>query len=202
MKPIPINLAVEDQLSEAVARRLLQHTEKPFSIGTVFNRGGFGYLSKTADGWNAAAKSIPFLLLTDLDQAVCPSWLLHQWLPNGIHPNMIARVAVREVEAWLLADAEMFASFLGLSPDVIPYEPDALEDPKAELVRLARRSRKGEIKRRIVPNANSTAKQGRDYNACLIEFVRQSWRPDSASRNSPSLHRCLERLKDFQPIWR
>jgi hypothetical protein len=202
MNPIPINLAVEDLLSEAVARRLLHHAQKNFAIGTVFNRGGFGYLRRTAEGWNAQAKSVPFFLLTDLDTAPCPSDLLGQWLPNGIHPNMLARVAVREVEAWLLADSEAVASFLGLAQQTMPANPDGLNDPKAELVRLAARSRKSGIKQRLIPKPNSTAKQGRDYNACLTEFVTGTWRPEVAANLSPSLERCLHRLKQFQPQWR
>lgn len=106
MSPIPINLAIEDSLSEVVLRRLLAHANREYAIGTAYGRTGFGYLRRTIEGWNRAAKSIPFAVLTDLDMLPCPGELVTSWLPTRHHPNLLLRVAVREVEAWLLADAE------------------------------------------------------------------------------------------------
>lgn len=48
--PIPIDVAVEDPLSEAIAKRLLTHTASGFAVGTTYRRGGFGYLRKTIRG--------------------------------------------------------------------------------------------------------------------------------------------------------
>ena len=188
-------------LSEVVAKRLLIDSGRNFCIGAVYNRGGNGYLRKTVPGWNNAAKSIPFFLLTDLDAAVCPSTLLSSWLPGTIQQNLIFRVAVREVESWLLSDSASFSNFLGLSKSRIPQRPDELQDPKATLVRLASLSPHGLIKRRIVPRPNSTVKQGRDYNGCLSEFVTKAWNPNEAALISPSLCRCRQRLSEFQPSW-
>jgi hypothetical protein len=64
MSPIPINIAVEDLLSEVVAKRLLMDSGQTFAVGVVYNRGGYGYLKRTAKGWNQAAKGKPFFLLT------------------------------------------------------------------------------------------------------------------------------------------
>jgi hypothetical protein len=201
MKPIPINIAVEDLLSEAVAKRLLADSGRNFSIGVVFNRGGNGYLRKTVQGWNNAAKSVPFFLLTDLDADACASALMASWLPDSVHPNLIFRVAVREVESWLLADRISFSSFLGVSGSRLPERPDELSDPKSTLVELVSKSRHNLVKARIVPRPNSTAKQGRDYNGCLCEFVMKKWTPDQAALNSPSLDRCRRRLAEFLPTW-
>lgn len=55
---------------------------------------------------------------------------------------MCFRIAVREVEAWLLADAEQAAGFLAVPLARIPAEPETLPDPKATLIALAGRSRK------------------------------------------------------------
>ena len=44
MSAIPVNLAVEDDLSEAVLKRLLMHTARGFAIGTVYGHSGYGYL--------------------------------------------------------------------------------------------------------------------------------------------------------------
>ena len=107
MKPIPVNLATEDELSETVLLKVLKHLNR-FAVGNCYRRGGYGYLRKTISGWNGAARGIPFVLLTDLDDCECPQKLLETWLGTTRHPNLLFRVAVREVESWLLADREFF----------------------------------------------------------------------------------------------
>jgi len=71
MQPIPIHIAVEDPLSEAVLRKILICSNRPYIVGSCFNRGGFGYLKKNIRGFNNAAKGTPFLVLTDLDRTEC-----------------------------------------------------------------------------------------------------------------------------------
>src|SRR5271166_3110925 len=102
MNLIPVNLATEDELSETVLLRMLADLGR-FAVGTSYRRGGFAYLERNISGWNHAAKGIPFILLTDLDRCVCPAKLFGDWLKAPRHPNLLFRVAVREVEAWLLA---------------------------------------------------------------------------------------------------
>lgn len=152
-------------------------------------------------GWNKAARGVPFVILTDLDRYPCPSALIQEWIPRHRHPNLLLRVAVREVEAWLLADAANLAAFLRIRPQVIPPDPDSLQDAKAVLVGAASQSRSQEVRRRVAPKRGSTAKQGPEYNACLGDFGRHSWDVDSASSKSSSLHRTLTRLQSFTPIW-
>lgn len=73
--PIPIYLAVEDDLSEVLLRRLLQ--ERPvFAVGPVFKRNGFGYLRKNTPAFNNMARVSPVLLLTDLDRHNCAPGLI------------------------------------------------------------------------------------------------------------------------------
>jgi hypothetical protein len=202
MRPIPIHVAVEDELSETMVRRLLLDTGRDYSIGVVFRRGGFGYLRKRANNWNAAAAAgTPILLLTDLDQHFCVSDLIKSWLDNTPHPNLIFRIAVREVESWLLADRACFAGFLGIHERLMPFEPDAIPDPKRSLVGLARKSRIRTLREAIVPRSGSTAVQGPDYNDPLCEFVRAQWNPDAAATQSPSLSRAKAKLLAFEPTW-
>jgi hypothetical protein len=201
MTPIPINIAAEDLLSEAVAKRLLSDSGQMFSVGVVYNRGGYGYLKKTANGWNHAAKGTPFFLLTDLDSAPCPSALMASWIPGTKHQNFIFRVAVKEVESWSLADRINFAHFLKVQKTRLPERPDELPDPKATLVKLAAGSPLSQVKARLVPRPRTTAKQGRDYNGCLTDFVMTKWVPEQAALNSPSLNRCRMRLATFRPVW-
>jgi hypothetical protein len=79
-RPIPIHLAVEDELSEWVLRRIIASRPTNYSVGAVFGKGGFGYLKRQVRAFNNAAKRCPFLLLTDLDQTVCPPQLIADWL--------------------------------------------------------------------------------------------------------------------------
>jgi len=198
---IPINLAVEDSLSETVLRKLLETTKRGFSVGTVYGRGGNGYLRKTIEGWNNAAKGTPLLLLTDLDMDDCPPSLISKWLSTPKQHNLLFRVAVREVEAWLLPDAGL-APYLSVASRLMPQSPELLDDPKAEVIKLASRSRSSDIRRSLVPRPGSTARQGPGYNSCLEDFVRRSWDVNGARKRSASLDRTLARLSAFVPIWR
>jgi hypothetical protein len=201
MSPIPVNLAIEDELSESVLRTVLEFVNRDYFVGTAYGRQGFGYLRKTARGWNAGAIGTPFILLTDLDDHACAPDLIQNWLNVAIHPNLIFRVAVREVEAWLLADRINVARFLRVPEARIPLICDGLADPKQELIRLARRSRSRDIRERIAPRNGSTAQQGPDYNGCLGGFVRTMWDVQAACNVSPSLARAVRRLTAFVPTW-
>jgi hypothetical protein len=199
---IPVNLATEDELSETVLRRLLDSSGRAYAIGVAYGRTGFGYLRRTITGWNRAARFVPFIVLADLDRCTCPAELIDDWLSEPRHPNLLLRVAVREVEAWLLADRANLARYLRVSEKWIPADPDALPDPKATLVNAARRSKSKEVRERIAPKRGSTAKQGRDYNSCLAEFVHMDWNIEEAAARSNSLHRTVARLGSFTPAWR
>jgi hypothetical protein len=139
MTDIHINLAVEDALSEAVLREMLKQSQRPFFIGSCLNRGGYGYLKKITPGLNHAAKGMTYLILTDLDRGECPLAIISDWLKQPKHPNLLFRVAVKEVEAWLLAHREALAEFLGISVSLIPANVDEIPDPKQLLINLARK---------------------------------------------------------------
>lgn len=194
----PINLAVEDDLSEAVLRKILRDGHV---VGDCYKRGGYGYLKKNIRGFNVAAKGMPFLVLTDLDSRECAPALIEDWLPVPIHHNLLFRVAVREVESWVLADRDRFAKFLGIRKTLVPVNVDAIDDPKEGLINLARKSRKRGLREDIVPTEGSTAKQGPDYNGRLKSFVEEFWNPYEAMHNSPSLRRTIRAVEKFQPEW-
>lgn len=201
MDPIPINLAVEDPLSDAVARKILSSSSGIYEVGVTYSRGGFGYLKSKLEGFNNAAKGTPFFVLTDLDVEECAPKLRAQWLPNGNHPNLVFRIAVREVESWLLADLKNFSAFLGIKTSAMRRSIETIKDPKDFLIRLASKSPRREIRADIVPPRNSARKQGPNYNGRLIEFVEKKWNPIQASRLSDSLDRAIKRLDDFSPVW-
>ncbi|HLP90561.1 MAG TPA: hypothetical protein VK184_18515 [Nostocaceae cyanobacterium] len=198
---ISINLAVEDPLSEAVLRAILHQSNRPYKVINCYCQQGYGYLQKTIKGFNNAAKGIPYIVLTDLDRKDCPLALIEQWLPYPKHPNLLFRIAVREVETWLLADREAFANFLGIQQILIPQDVDAIDDPKQTLINLAKKSKKGELRDAIVPKPNSTAKVGRDYNGQLIYFVENFWKAEVAKLCSPSLQRTVNSIAIFEPVF-
>lgn len=200
MKPIPVSLAVEGVLDEAVLSHLLAQSGKRFTVGACYGKRGKDYLRQNVARFNYAAAHKPFIILTDLDEEDCPPGLVNRWLPLGQHGNLVLRIAVREVETWLLADRDQLAGFLGIAGTEIPQWPDRQQDPKALLVRLASRSRKRDIREDLVPAHESTSKVGKNYVGRLIHFVRNAWRVDSATRKrSPSLDKAIKSLEAFVP---
>lgn len=199
--PIPINLAVEDELTESLTLKLLGSFGARYAHKTIYNRGGNSYLRNTINSFNYAAKGIPFLIGTDLDQYECPPVLIVDWLQAPKHPNLLIRVAVREAEAWVLADRDNFAKFLGIRSVLIPANVEALPNPKESLIALARKSRRKNLRDDLCPRAGSTSRIGPNYNGQLARFVSEMWNPDTAKLNSNSLKRTIERLAAFRPTW-
>lgn len=199
MSDIAVNLVFEDILSGAVLLKLLAHSRQDYLVGFNYNASGFGWIKKRINAFNRAARGMPYLILTDLDRHECPPILIDQWLDAPRHPNLLFRIAVREVEAWLLACREAFASFMGVPQSRIPVDVEAIDNPKEFVVSLARRSRRRDIRIDIAPEPYSTAKVGPDYSGRLTRFVQGSWNPDVAMRHSRSLRKAIEALEGFRP---
>jgi len=199
--PIPLNLVFEDGLTESLALKILHTIPTAYATRTVYNRGGNGYIRRIVDGFNKAAKGIPFLVGTDLDTYECPSALIDDWLTTPKHHNLLIRVAVHEAEAWVLADRNNFANFIGIGVASVPVNVEALPNPKEVLIQLARNSRKRQVREDICPRLNSTSKIGPNYNARLSSFVSENWNPAVARINSRSLNRTIDRLIAFRPQW-
>jgi hypothetical protein len=194
MSIIPICLAFEDDLSEAILKEILRQSQRSFQIETFIRGRGFGNLKRKLPDLNRAANHFLWLVLTDLDREKCPTALQNEWLKAPKHPNLLFRIAVVTVESWVLADREAFADFLGISRDVIPYDLDAVSHPKDLLVRLAKKSKKRDLRDALVPKEGGTARVGKDYNGTLIAFVQQSWRVENAQHHSRSLARAIKAI--------
>lgn len=188
-----INATVEGDLDEAVVRRLIRHVGA--EIGSVYGRKGKGYIQEKIRSFNQAAHVMPWLVLVDLDNSpTCAPTMRRIWLPEPAS-NMCFRVAVREIEAWLLADREEAAAFLGVSPARIPSIPESENDPKRVIVDLAARSRRRGIQDDMTPRPGSGRAVGPAYDDRLVEFVEKHWRPDVAAEAADSLRRCLVCLR-------
>jgi hypothetical protein len=84
---IYINLVYEDDLSEAVMKRLLFQFENKFTIAYTYPGHGFGYLKKNIRGFNQASIVTPYFMLTDLDTYKCPHDLINDWINFPVNPN-------------------------------------------------------------------------------------------------------------------
>lgn len=192
-----VMLIVEDRLGEALLRRAVACANPKLSVDRCLVTGGFGRIKAKVDVYRRACRVLPHVVLTDLDRAACAPSLLAEWGVTPAPREFLFGVAVREVEAWLLADIEGVAAWLSTSPDSLPRDPESLPDPKATLLRLARRSRHRDLIADICPAPGSRVHTGPRYNERLGRFASYDWNPQRAATRAPSLDRALRRLATF-----
>lgn len=195
-----ILLAVEDELSAAVMQRLVAAVDRGFVIARIINARGNARLRADVEKFRTACHVLPHVVLTDLDRIPCPPELLKKWGALNLPPRLLIRIAVREVESWLLADRSGIADFLAVATIKIPAEPEREVDPKQTLINLARRSRRRRLTQELTPEPGSPNQIGPLYNARLTEFVNNGWDVTRARANAPSLERTMKRLSTFLPI--
>lgn len=197
MKEAPVltvSVAVEGRLDMAVMCRVL--AEAGCQPGTIYGLKGKAFLRERLAGYNRAAERWPWCILVDLDYADCAPRLIAEWLPQPA-ALMCFRVAVREVESWLMADAEQLSLFLGVSARDIPSDTESLADPKEAMVSLARRSDRREIREAMVPRPASGRGIGPAYALRLSEFTQTMWRPRVAAEACRSVSKCMNRIEEM-----
>ena len=192
-----IALATEDELSEAIGLRLIAENARLSSLEPMLlRRDGFGYLKSRMKNWQELARQRTVLLLTDLDQKACPVVLREEWLDGmALHAGLLFRVAVREIESWVLADHAGFRVLIG-DKGKLPPAPDELPDPKQHLLRLARLAPR-DVRQDLVIVEGSRLRQGLGYNQRLVGWVRSHWDPGRAAERSPSLARARAALSRY-----
>ena len=192
-----VALATEDELSEVVGQKLVNDAGAGLSVTLRLRRGGAGYLKSKMRNFCELARRMPVLLLTDLDTAQCPMTLIGAWSRNNAVPDrLIFRVAVRQVESWLLADRESIANLLKVSLRLLPGNPDKLPDAKRFLLQLASKAPR-RVREELIAVRGATASQGLGYNTLLSDFVRSRWNPSRAATRSDSLTRARLRLAEL-----
>ena len=196
--PVVVTTAVEGITDEAVLRRVCTFIGVP--LGNVYGRYGKSYILAKLNGYNNSAQFRHWVVLLDLDNdGLCAPDVLARWLPTPSR-LMRLRVAVREVEAWLLADPERLGKHLSVSAAEIPANPDDVIDPKRFMVELARRSRRRSIRQDMLPAVGSGQAVGPAYVSRMIEFIQDDktgWRPEVAARKSDSLRRCISAISEL-----
>jgi hypothetical protein len=194
---VGLALATEDELSEVVGQKLVSDVGGDLMVTMQLRRGGFGYLRSRMRNFCELARQMPVLLLTDLDAVQCPMTLIRDWSRNDAIPDgLLFRVAVRQIESWLLADRESMANFFKVSLRRLPRNPDELPDAKRLLLELASEAPR-KLREELLAVRGATAGQGLGYNALLSDFVRVRWNPASAAMRSDSLSRARLRLAEL-----
>lgn len=189
-----LNIVVEDILSEVVMGRLLEHAG--YAGKTTFRiAGGNVQIKQNISKYKGTSRVARHIVLTDLDSYPCPPALLDAWNVGELPPTMLLRIAVREVEAWLLADRKGIASFLHAPVEKIPVLPETESDPKQTLFSLIRKSRKRRLVEEMVPKPG--AHIGPLYNERMCDFALNHWQIEAASENASSLCRNISSITAF-----
>jgi len=193
---ISIGIATEDELSEAVVEKIILGISDNFDTSIKLRKGGNGYLRSNIEKFNNWAATTPVVVLTDLDASPCPVSLLSSWLTVPKNEWLLFRVAVREVESWLLADVDGLSTYLNVSSAIIPRNPESLDDPKQKLLGVVKRSKNKTLRNDILPALkNSTAPVGLGYNFRLVSFVNSNWDFRKAATQAESLSRFIANIE-------
>lgn len=184
----------EDALCCALGERLVVGVLGWALAQPAVDTKGVTNLKKNLARYTRIANLHPVLCLADTD-GKCALHMRSQWLPDGSPDRFILRLAVSEIESWVMADREALAGFFGVPASIISSRPDELPDPKQAILNLAKRSRQKNISKEVVSRSNN--KPGTGYNVHLREFVANHWRPHIAEASSPSLARAIRRLLEL-----
>lgn len=191
-------IVAEDLLGVAIAQRLVEHIAPGTPLAPPpLHTHGLSPLLAGLPKYIGASRIVRHFLLVDLDRVACAPSLLQGIGLNNSPEGLMCRVAVREAEAWVLADREGFAAMAGIPVAKVPLRPEELPDPKQTLINLVRRSRRRRLAEQIVPPSGSRVSIGPLYNEVLGDHVRMNWDPDAAARVAPNLAKAVLRLGSF-----
>ncbi len=191
------DLLLEGDTDEIVVKKIL--LASGHGTGTVFGKNGIGSVQAKAFGLSRRAlHGTPVLIVADfmdLDEE-CPGQAALQLVPNA--PELcLVRLAVPEIESWVMASRKEFAEFLNISISHIPEDTDSVADAKQTLVNLARKCRNKRKREAFVPLQGSSATIGPGYVDEIASFMQTSWNLESAKIGSNSLRRAIIRLDQF-----
>ena len=185
----------EDEPTHQVMLRLYDYFHGCFGELKTIPCNGKGKIKRQLKAYYNAAQYSHYFIITDLDISYnCAPSLIRDWLPKHSARNFLFRIAVHEIESWLLADRENFASFFFVNKALVPLYPDNETDPKQTIINIAKKSRKRAIREDIIP-IDQYAKTGPGYNIQLQNYIQHTWNINSARRNSQSLNKAIKSLE-------
>jgi hypothetical protein len=195
-----VTIACEGLLDHEVLARLLAAHD--LAVGPVYNTGGKRRLDQRLPGYTNAARFSPWIVQRDLDNdASCAPALVRRLVPD-LPPGLCLILAVRQVEAWLLADRPAIATFLRVADGAIPDRPETLPNAKSALIDIARQSRSRGVREGMVPVLDSGRTVGIAYTATMQAFVQTRWDFRRARLVAPSLATLVARLQRFGRVGR
>lgn len=190
-----VELLVEGYTDEIFVRRCFG--ELGISVGTVYGKKGVGYIIEKADGFSVRGQYSPILILADLaDVGVACAVDARDKLVPTPQPMTLTRLAVREIESWLVASRQELAGYLGVSIARVPSDPDDLVDAKQAFINVARSSPRTRLRNMIVPQPGVSSVVGTGYVDAFAEFMSVHWSLDSAASNSPSFAKFARRCRE------
>lgn len=193
-------IATEDDLSEVVLKKIINEVLRDYRVHTSLGKSGFGYLKQKISNFNKMADHMPVIVLADLDRALSRDALFDSWLPGAKSERLIFSVAVREIESWVLADADSFSEFFGVSKALVPRDPDKLEKAKLKLLEIVARSTRRSIRDEVLPKKGSSSPVGLGYNDHLCRYVLNAWNLKRASDSSQSLSFAVGQLEGLREL--
>ncbi len=197
-RQIEISLLVEGIVDELVVRKIVGEIGG-YSIGPVYKYSQ-PIFRKKVQAYNNAARHFPWLAVMDMDRFNgCPGDLARAVLSTPAK-NMVFRIAVHEIESWIMADAKALSDFLKIDKRQVPDDTDSIEDAKQSLIGLARKSSSSIIREKLVPRQGSTSSVGSGYTACITELMEEHWSLSRSIREcrSASLNSAYRRLELFR----
>ncbi len=186
----------EDELSCSLGQQLVTQVLPAWTLSRdPINKRGVTKLIPELHRFVEQARFQPVLCIADTDR-MCPVQWLKKWSPKVMHQHFFLRLAVPEAESWVLADRQGVSEYFKISAAQIKADPEQLDDPKREVLRLAMKSKVRRLREEMVSTTDIT-KTGSGYNVHLSALVRQSWQAMRASERSSSLERAIRRLTEF-----
>jgi len=198
---------VEDVLSKAVVCKIVAYVnslliakELSFRPGFPSVTGGNGRLRSIAQRFIPSAKAgLCVIIVTDLDTVPTPNELGKVWFNinclSELPHAFIFRIAIREIESWIMADRVGFSTYMSFSMSNLPVQVDDIADPKGYLLNLIQRKCNKKWQKDMLPLKSQHI--GLEYNPRLVRFIEESWNVENAMKSSESLFRSINRIVDY-----
>lgn len=197
----------EDSVTTEIVSRIIRDYAPNLHIkGHLPARGS--EIKNKMENFNKFSSLYPVVLLSDMDVDDCAP-MAKENLMKGMSPQnseFIINIAVDEAEAWLFADIQGFAKYLGVSEQYMPQPSEQkFAGPKKRMEmniplkasyylthKVIVESNKKDLKEQIFAPGKSC--KGPEYNPALLPFIKNDWNIEAARKNSYSLDGMIKRV--------